>query len=454
MKRVLLLAGMSLLLMGQQNRRARVENEVFRTDVPAHRYDVTLGRATADSVLATVVAYEDLEAYVEFDGRRSQAKLLIKGEPSSFPLMGLRENRRYAYRLRFRARAAETFETSPEYSFHTQRTAGSAFTFVVQADSHLDGPVSEKGYEVALSRMKAAEPDFLIDLGDTFMVDKRRDDFRKALPQYLAQRYYFGLLCHSVPLFLVLGNHDGEGGVRHDGTGNSMAAWSLALRKRYFPNPQPGAFYSGNTTLDPVLGALENYYSWQWGDALFVVLDPYWATLRRGRTDNWHWTLGDTQYRWLAKVLETSKAAHKFMFVHHPTGAKGQPIRGGIAAARYNEWGGKNEDGSDGFRARRPGWEMPVHALLAKHKVAAVFHGHDHMYAREEMDGVVYQLTPQPGNTRAGAPRNAVEYGYTSGTVLGGAGHIRVRVDAERAVMEYVLTNSGEVAHSYAIARR
>ena len=28
-----------------------------------------------------------------------------------------------------------------------------------------------------------------------------------------------------------------------------------------------------------------------------------------------------------------------------------------------------------------------------KHRVAAVFHGHDHLYARQERDGVVYQAT-------------------------------------------------------------
>ncbi len=454
MKKILLFAGAALLLAGQQNRRARSENEVFHTDVPPHRYDVVLGRPTADSITATILAYEDLQAYLEYDGRRSEQFQLTNGQPASVIMNRLLPDRRYTYRLRIRTRDAATFQASPEYSFHTQRAPRSAFTFVVQADSHLDRQVSPQAYETALARMGAAKPDFLIDLGDTFMVDKRRDDFRQAHPQYLAQRYYFGLLCHSVPLFLALGNHDGEGGARDDGTATSMAAWSLQLRRKYFPNPVPDSFYSGNATPHPRLGSLENYYAWQWGDALFVVLDPFWATVGRGRTDNWHWTLGDAQYRWLGKTLAGSTAAHKFVFLHHPTGAKRQPVRGGIAAAPFNEWGGKNEDGSDGFRARRPAWEMPVHALLAKHKVAIVFHGHDHMYAREELDGVVYQLVPQPGNPRTGVPRNTREYGYTTGTVLGESGHMRVRVTADRSLVEYVLTSTGAVAHCYAIARR
>jgi len=95
--------------------------------------------------------------------------------------------------------------------------------------------------------------------------------------------------------------------MRYNGSRDNIAAWSNGLRKRLFPNPRPDSFYTGNGTGDPVLGPLENYYAWEWGNALFVVLDPYWPTSRRGRQDNWNWTLGDAQYRWLSKTLEESK---------------------------------------------------------------------------------------------------------------------------------------------------
>ncbi len=190
-----------------------------------------------------------------------------------------------------------------------------------------------------------------------------------------------------------------------------MAAWSHHLGTHYFPNPRPNGFYTGNEVTDPILGPLENHYAWEWGGALLVVLGPYWPTTGRGRKDNWHWTLGAQQYRWLQKTLERSRAAFKFVFIHHPVGAGGQPIRGGVEAARYNEWGGRNADGTEGFREHRPGWDMPIHQLLTEQGVSIVFHGHDHMFAREELDGVVYQLVPQPGNPRTGVPRNAQEYG-------------------------------------------
>ena len=49
----------------------------------------------------------------------------------------------------------------------------------------------------------------------------------------------------------------------------------------------------------------ENYYSWTWGDALFVVLDVYRTEIAPGSTpadpgkpNNWDWTLGQSQYLW------------------------------------------------------------------------------------------------------------------------------------------------------------
>ena len=43
--------------------------------------------------------------------------------------------------------------------------------------------------------------------------------------------------------------------------------------------------------------------------------------------------------------------------------------RGGVEIAGFNEWGGKNPDGTEGFKQHRPGWEMPVQytSLLEEH---------------------------------------------------------------------------------------
>ena len=45
---------------------------------------------------------------------------------------------------------------------------------------------------------------------------------------------------------------------------------------------------------NPVGGRLQNWYGWTWGDAQFLVLDPYWSTRNRKGRDGDGWTLVDT----------------------------------------------------------------------------------------------------------------------------------------------------------------
>jgi hypothetical protein len=70
-----------------------------------------------------------------------------------------------------------------------------------------------------------------------------------------------------------------------------------------------------------------------------------------------------------------------------------------------------------------------------------VFHGYDHLYARQELDGIVYQEVPQPGDARGGT-RSAVEYGYKSGVILGSSGYLRVAVSPEKVMVDYVRVTS------------
>jgi hypothetical protein len=289
-----------------------------------------------------------------------------------------------------------------------------------------------------------------VDLGDTFMTE-RHADRQAAARQYLAQRYYFGLLAQSAPLFLALGNHDGEGARRQRGV-EEPSAWALAMRTRYFPNPVPDAFYTGNTSPGPQAHLLQDYYASRWGDALLIVLDPFWYSDRRGGVDGWSWTLGRDQYQWLDRTLAKSDARFTFVFIHHLVGGADRQARGGAEASRLFEWGGLNADGTPGFNARRPGWAVPIHDLLVKHGVTAVFHGHDHLHARQERDGIVYQEVPQPGDGRGGSARSAGEYGYKSGVILAGTGYVRVRVAPEAGLVEFV--DTGNAASPARVADR
>lgn len=428
---------------------------VFRTEVPAHDHDIILGRPTDRSIVLSLLAHRAAEARVVW--WREDAPLaaaselraaLAAGRPAELRLDGLSADTAYRYRVEFSAAAADAAPFAPaEGSFHTARPPGAPFTFVITADSHLDENTQPALYLRSLRAAAARRPDFVVDLGDTFMTEKR-PRAEDALPQYLAQRFYFGQLAASAPLFLTLGNHDGEGGRYDDGTASARAVWSVLTRKTYFPNPEPDAFYSGNATPHPHAGPLQNYYAWIWGDALFVVLDPFWPTPRMRRSDaNWKMTLGRAQYDWLASTLAASRARHKFVFIHHLVGGLDRQARGGVEASHLYEWGGGDPVGGKTFAEMRPDWPEPIHALLARHGVSAVFHGHDHLFAEQTRDGILYQEVPQPGHARGGASR-AADYGYKEGVILDGSGFLAVTVSPEVARVEFFDCLKSEVVRS------
>ncbi len=442
---------------------------VFSCPPPDHPFDVILARPTDTAVTVSVLAYKPTEVYVVYGAEsgtlteKTDTRSLKPGEPAEFVLKGLKPDTRYFYRLHTRTGDAKAFAADAERSFHTQRKAGGSFVFTVQSDSHLDQGTRAAVYELSLANALKARPDFHIDVGDTFMTDKY-EKHTDAYPQYVAQRYFFGRIAHSTPLFLVLGNHDGERLDRYDGTADCMPVWSCLTRKKLFPNPYSDGFYTGNTSEVKHVGRVENYYAWEWGDAQFVALDPFWTSGRAGKNaadGNWARTLGKDQYDWLAKTLAGSKAKFKFVFVHHLVGGLDDSGRGGSEAASLYEWGGKGKTGKDEFKAKRPGWEVPIHQLLVKHKVSAVFHGHDHFYAHQELDDVKYVMVPQPGHPGGDRLRNADEYGYVRGDFLPPAGHLRVSVTAEKATVEYVRTylpqsetatqKNGHVAHAFTL---
>jgi hypothetical protein len=433
---------------------------------------IILGRPTLDSVTLNLLSSENVEFYVEY-GEKSReytghtnTSSLETGQPLEVELSGLDKDTQYCYRIRHRQANEAIFSQGEEHSFHTQRQPGSTFSFTVQADSHLgDRNFSGKLYERMLLNALNDGPDFHIDLGDTFMAEKFATNYDETAALYLEQRSYFGLLCNSAPLFLVNGNHDGELGWELDGTPNNIAIWATNARKLIYPNPEPDDFYTASNAIEDFVGLRENYYAWQWGDALFVVLDPFWyTTTKPGHSgDNWDWTLGYEQYSWFKQTLEESDAKFKFVFCHHLVG--GGPLtnegRGGIEAAKYYEWGGLNENGTWGFDENRPNWDRPIHQLMVDSNVTIFFHGHDHFFAKQELDGIIYQETPRPSIASYNIPANVTEYGYVGGEMLGSSGHLRITVSADAVTVDYIRAYlpedartdriNGEIAYTYTI---
>ena len=365
------------------------------------------------------------------------------GQPMELLIVGLNANTRYYYRVCYRNPGSSSFFTRPTYTFSTQKAPGTSFTFLVQADPHMDEQSDTTLYKLCLKNQLEDKADFMIDLGDFLMTDKLKNaagvipfdtiPFRAKL-----LRSKYEISSHSTPLFISLGNHEGEAGWNLNGTANNIAVWGTNERKKYFPNPYPDGFYTGDTITHNFVGRRQNYYAWTWGDALFIVLDPYWYTSPKpDAAHGWYWSLGKVQYDWLRKTLESSKSKFKFVFAHQIIGGTPEG-RGGYEVADLYEWGGKNLDGTTGFTTNRNGWYKPIKDLLKENRATIFFHGHDHFYGKQDKDCLVYQETPQPSHPNFSTVTYATDYGYVQGKILPNSGHMRINVSPAGVTVDYV----------------
>jgi hypothetical protein len=471
-------------------------------------FNILLGRPTNESVTANIIPNHNVEFYIEYgktSGSYSDQTSTFSATtdaPIEIVISDLDANSEYFYRIVYRQAGTTEWNYAVEHSFVTQRPEGSSFTFTVTSDNHLGQYGGQTANELALwqvtlQNVAADQPDFHIDTGDTFPMDPSPLGTgmteAEAKATYLCDRPYLGAVTHSIPYFQVLGNHENEEGWNFDDVftspDQSLALAGMKYRKLYYPNPVPDSFYSGNTdTSYGVIGGdtnQEDYWAWTWGDALFVVIDPFHYSLAwssEGDTyggegqdgeiqgTRWDWSLGIQQYLWFKSVLENSHAKYKFVFTHQVAGGASvngtESVygRGGQSAAPFFEWGGKNTNGTWAFDVHRPasdGWTLPIHQLMVKNGVSIFFHGHDHDYAREVVDGIVYLECPKPDD--AGYTWQPYSYGHNEGLYpnaiveLQNSGYFRVNVSPSETKVEYVRSylsgagTNGSVADSVTV---
>ena len=388
---------------------------------------------------------------------------------------GLTANTEYFYRMQYSTDSGSTWVARDEYSFVTQRDPGSSYTFDITTDSHVNILLGDADtWEDTLNDVLDDEPDFLIDLGDTFdMRSLSEGDVSGAENSYKFQLPFFNIISHSTSIFLVAGNHEQQEAWHLTGDATSLSVIGTNAQKKYYLNPVPdGSFYTGDESTYPYLSGdhlKEDYYSWEWGDALFVVISPYWYTTTKpyvsdlgggeddwvGSGDAWDWTLGQDQFDWLEETLENSTASYKFLFMHQlvsDASLSGQEDYGHAGANHANlvEWGGYNEDGTTwGWDTERSGWDdNPIHQVLVANGVSAVFHGHDHQYAYEMRDGIVYQTVPSAGFDGQGFDMYTSGDGYTI-QAMDNPGHLRVRVAPDETCVDYIETNASSSSYTY-----
>jgi len=387
-----------------------------------------VGTTTSSSFSIAVMATSAVKAYVEYGyskgviAGKTSTYSISKGSSQNISILNLKANSLVYYKVKYAVGASKVYSSLTQMSIKTiPAQVFSSNTFAIQADPHMDENSSAAVYEGTLNQIVAATPAFLMDLGDIFMVDKLADKSEANIRSRFELMKGFYQKLGNLPLKICLGNHDGELGYSKFNTKN--------YRKEYFPE-QTGELA---------------YYSFTGPDQLHVVLDPFTYTIKNPTANGWEWTLGKTQYDWLVETLKNSKEKHKFIYIHHLLVGDPQS-RGGVEIAMKNEWGGKNNDGTYGFGTNRPGWGKPIHQLLLDYKVGFVFKGHDHLYVKQELDGVIYQTVPQPSHP--GEKIDVTQYGYISGKGVGGSGFLKVSTSGNTAQVDFILFD-GKVADSY-----
>ena len=446
---------------------------IFYNSLSAQTFYEILGRPTDSTITINIVfnQTQQEEVYLEYGTSPGLYSLKSKNYTTakdSTPLVaeftGLLPNTKYYYRTRYRQSGSSSeFLSGQEHSFYTKRAKGSTFTFTIQTDSHLFDSLGSSNMLIeTMKNMQKDKPDFVFDLGDSFGDDNNPftitdDEVKKLHSDHLP---FFNMVCNSSALFLCLGNHEGECGYYLiQNPPYNLATYATKWRKFYYSNPEPNRFYSGNTEEESNgIGKPQNYYAFEWGDALFVVMDVYRYYSSDDNPKGWDWTIGSKQYTWFRNTLAGSKAKFKFVFAHHTLGQG----RGAISTAMLNEWGGWNDTKKSKweFTDYRPGWGTPIHQLMLTYAVNIFFQGHDHLFAQEELNRVIYQECPMPSDStyELGMLDNADAYVSNQ---IGGTGHIRVTVNPNSAKIDFIRaylpkdTNAthqnGEIAFSYTV---
>jgi len=449
--------------------------------------NIILGRPTDSSIAISVLGTEAQSVYVEYGTsktalvKKSAPVALTAGTPLVIEISGLKANTKNYYRLRYKKTSESSFTTGKTNSFSTAKTSGKTFSFSVQGDTHPEraGKMFNADlYSVTMANIASQQPDFHILLGDDFsidpLIDKGQANQDSVENIYRTHRDWLAIAGASVPIFLVNGNHEQAAAYLLDGTASNPAVLAGNARLKYYPLPAPNRFYTGDSYEIPNVGLPRDYYSWTWGDALFISIDPYWHSKQAvdnvagvsadtsdkaggksgsGKTTNlWNVGIGDEQYAWLKKTLETSKAKYKFVFAHHVLGTG----RGAVEVSTNYEWGGKDPKGTSTFAKERPNWELPIHDLMVKNGVSIFFQGHDHIFVSQERDGLIYQSMPNPADDTFSMFNDGA---YLTGTKAPNSGHVRVTVTPAEAKVEYFLAARTQdssrtnlsTAHSYTV---
>jgi hypothetical protein len=458
------------------------------------------------SMQMNIIPHKDTKAYVEWgtDGvafPRVVPSVTIPGGTEYTFFMGeiagnpgLISNTKYYYRLRYRpVVGSPVFSMGPVRSFVTLPLPGTEGRICATSDAHVTNSSSlglnehiDQLATTLLYMPQHVAPEryhVWLDLGDLVVIRAQREvfDLEEAEQRYREAREEYERIAHSLPLVLIRGNHEEVNGWDYDGTSENTAIWSGKALLKYFPPPMPTGWYTGNTEPYPHLGVPGNYFAFNVGDLRIRALDPFLFSLTRphnghgevgGSLNAWDWELGQQQYDWLFNDFFEKQSLFTVTVLHHLTSSyvgSGQYYgRGGIEVAKFSvdgrpsfEWGGEDSTGANVLSQQRSGYSHgAIHDVLDLFRNQLVLKGHDHFYARQTLDDMVYLTMPRPNDTGQQTGnlwgwRFSTWYPVALTFFQENSGFLSIVVDPAGATYEYVQTypvgGIGQVQDSFTI---
>lgn len=253
--------------------------------------------------------------------------------------------------------------------------AAFAFRFVTTSDSHVSAgkdPNAVFGYVVSRIDGLSPRPDFWIFGGDAY---DDASDSADAMDQWQAWKYIVDPIS-DIPVYPAIGNHDANIYYHTwDGTGPFKASWPDL--------PQNGpSGYKGTV------------YSLRYQNALFCMVN---TNLYYPATYSARFKVDQAQRDWLAAVLDTTTALHRFVIGHVEAWP---PSNGGSNSSL--QW---NPADRDAF------WQV-----MAQGGVQAYICGHIHLWNRD------YFVSSGYGNPPADTSVRQVICGGAGGGLVSGYG--------------------------------
>lgn len=280
-------------------------------------------------------------------GQAASCEVGSAGTCHTVPLTGLQPNTRYYYRLL--TNGVQVLATTYFQTFKIPTDTSELYFTVIGDWGQGSSAQSQIG-----SNMNADDPPLVMTVGDNAYTNGTQSDWDNNV---FISSWRNGILRRAI-FMPTLGNHD----LNNVGAAN----WSTSVEIKMHALPR---------NADP--GQEERYYSFDDGDAHFVVLDSNPPGVNA------------TQTAWLQNDLATTTRKWKFVFLHHTP---------------YSCANGFASIGSD--HTVRDTWGP----IFENNQVDIVFIGHDHSYERSRLvndygdaRGTYYVMTGGGGATLDGA---------------------------------------------------